>query len=59
MMWIVKYRNNVYEEIHYVNYPYIDHRGCATDPWELWYKDFVLEGSDGSFYDYLGAELVD
>lgn len=59
MRWEVKYRNNVYEEIHYVNYPYIDHRGCATSPLELWYKDFVPEGSDGSFYDYLGAELVD
>lgn len=59
MMWIVKYRNKVYEEIHYVNYPYIDHRGCATDPWELWHKDFVPEGHDDSFYDYLGAELVD
>lgn len=58
MRWKVKYRNNVYEEIHYVYYPYIDHRGYATDPWELWYKDFVPEGSDGSFYDYLGAELV-
>lgn len=55
----MKYRNNVYEEIHYVYYPYIDHRGCATSPWELWYKDFVPEGSDSSFYDYLGAELVD
>lgn len=59
MKWEVKYRENVRKEIHHVNYPYIDHRGYATDPYMLWYKDFVGEKMDDSFYTYMGARLVD
>lgn len=59
MKWEVKYKENVCDGIHIVCYPYIDHRGCATDPYDLWHKDFVPESHDESFYDYLGAELVD
>lgn len=59
MRWEVKYRNEVREEIHYVDYPYIDHRGCVVEPYESWYKDFIGEYGDGSFYTYMGAKLVD
>ena len=59
MKWEVKYKENLFDGIHIVCYPYIDHRGCATDIYDLWHKDFVPEGHDESFYDYLGAELVD
>lgn len=59
MNWEVKYRKNVYDDIHYVSYPYLDHRGFVTDPYELWRKDFINEYMDDSWYDYLGAELID
>lgn len=59
MMWNIKYRNNITGKIHHVNYPYIDHRGYVVEPWEAWCKDFLSEVIGDSFYDYLGAELID
>lgn len=59
MLWKVKYRNNVTDKIYYIHYPYIDHRGCAVEPWEAWHKEFISGAIDDSFYDYLGAELID
>lgn len=59
MKWEVKYKENLFDGIYIVYYPYIDHRGCATDPYDLWHKDFIPEGHDESFYDYLGAKLID
>ena len=53
MRWKVKYRNNVTEKTHYIHYPYIDHRGYVVEPWEAWYKEFLSEAIDDSFYDYL------
>lgn len=59
MNWEVKYCKKVYNDVHYANYPYLDHRGFVTDPYELWRKEFINEYMDDSWYDYLGAELIE
>lgn len=56
MRWKVKY-SDILDRIHYIYYPYLDHKGCVTDPCQLWYNEFW---TDGKHIDtLLDTELVD
>mgnify|MGYP004572972605 CR=1 FL=1 len=53
MLWKVRYLN-ILDKEKFIYYPYLDDKGCVTDPYQLWYNEFNIAGIEVN--TYLGSE---